>query len=269
MSLFIKGFIIGIAKIIPGVSGALLAINFGIYERLIEAVTSFFDNWKENLRFLLLFGLGVFVSIILCSNVILYLLKNYFFVTMMLFLGLIIGGTYNFSLSIKYNFKNFIVVLLVFIIFLLISFGNVSSSYILRNNFLDNVVFFIGGIIEIFSSIFPGISGTALQMILGIYDNVLVLMSSVFNFSYVFSNINLYISYGFGMVVSFIFNSFLISYLFKCHREFTNSMILGLCLSSILMLGMMTFSNSFNLINFIIGVMLFFIGLICSFILDK
>ena len=47
MILFIKGFIIGIGKIIPGVSGALLAINFKVYERAIEAIVNFFDDWKK------------------------------------------------------------------------------------------------------------------------------------------------------------------------------------------------------------------------------
>lgn len=269
MLLFIKGFIIGIAKIIPGVSGAMLAINFGIYEKAIEAITNFFEDWKNNLKFLLIFGLGVLFSIIFCSNIILYLYKNYFFLTMMLFLGLIIGGTYTFSLSVKYNLKNILIILVIFGLFMFLSFGNIDNTYVLKGTFLDNLIYFVGGIIEIFASIVPGISGTALQMILGIYDGVLVLMSSVFNFAYVFENINLYVSYGLGIIISFIVNSFLISYLFKRYRDTTNSAILGLCLSSIMMIIMMTFDNLFTLVQFIMGIMLFFIGLVISFVLNK
>ena len=63
MLLFLKGFIIGIGKIIPGVSGALLAINFHVYERLINAITHFFDGKKENFKFLLI--IYIFVLVIL------------------------------------------------------------------------------------------------------------------------------------------------------------------------------------------------------------
>ena len=85
MILFIKGFIIGIGKIIPGVSGALLAINFKVYERAIEAVVNFFDDWKKNLLFITKLGSGIILSIVLCSNGIIYLLNNYRFITMMFF----------------------------------------------------------------------------------------------------------------------------------------------------------------------------------------
>ena len=54
MILFFKSFIIGIAKIIPGVSGAMLAVNFSIYDKLINAITNFFSDKKNNLKFLLL-----------------------------------------------------------------------------------------------------------------------------------------------------------------------------------------------------------------------
>lgn len=260
---------IGIGKIIPGVSGAMLAINFNIYERALDAVTNFFGDWKNNLKFILLLGSGIVCSVIICSNIIMYLLSNYFFITMMFFIGLILGGTYNFSLNIKFNCKSIIVVLLIAILFLILGIGNFNNSYVIKNNMVDNMVFFIGGIIEIMASIVPGISGTALLMLIGIYDNILVLISSIFSFTYVIDNINLYLSYGIGMGLSFIISSFLMIYLIKKHKNYTYSVIFGLSISSILLLIMMTFAKSFNLIEFILGVMLLFIGLILSCILDK
>ena len=74
MLLFLKSFIVGIGKIIPGVSGALLAINFGIYEKLLDSITNFFDDWKNNIKFLLIFCFGIILSIIIGSKIILYLL---------------------------------------------------------------------------------------------------------------------------------------------------------------------------------------------------
>ena len=76
LKLFLKGFIIGIGKIIPGLSGSLLAINFNVYERAIKAISNFFSDWKENLRFLVILGTGIFLAIVMGSKIIIYLLNK-------------------------------------------------------------------------------------------------------------------------------------------------------------------------------------------------
>lgn len=269
MILFIKGLIIGFGKIIPGVSGALLAINFNIYDKAISSIVNFFDDWRKNLQFLLTLGLGILVSIVLCSKGIMYLLNNYKFLTMMLFIGLISGGTYNFSSNIKYNIKNVAVIFLVIIILFLLTIGNSNNIYILQNNFFDNIVYFIGGIAEVIASIIPGISGTAIQMIIGIYDNVIMMISNIFNPSYVLRYINLYISYGIGIILSFIIGIILIDKLLKKHHDKFNVVVLGLCIYSILMLFIMAFSIKTKAIELVIGIMLLMSGLLIGCILDK
>ena len=75
ISLFIKGVVLGIAFIIPGVSGGTLAVLLGIYEELIEAVTNFyksFANLKKYFMFLLPIGLGALTSLLLCAKLIEY-----------------------------------------------------------------------------------------------------------------------------------------------------------------------------------------------------
>ena len=269
MLLFLKGFIIGIGKIIPGVSGAMLAINFNVYERLLDAVTNFFSDWKNNLKFLLNFGFGLILAIVLCSGIILFLMNNYRFVTLMFFIGLIFGGTYNFSKKIRYYYKNIIIILITFIVFLLFSINNFNNNYIIKNNFIDNIVFFIGGVIEIFASIVPGISGTSLLMVLGIYDDVLMLMSSVFDYNYVINNIKIYISYGLGMFISFIINSYLINYLIKRYKNISYAIILGLAIASMLILIMIVFKIKFTIFELILSIILLVFGMVISSILDK
>lgn len=269
MILFFKSFIIGIAKIIPGVSGAMLAVNFSIYDKLINAITNFFGDKKNNLKFILIFGSGLLLSITLFSNIVRYFIGTYYLITMMLFIGLITGGTYNFSKNIKLNIKNIIIVILTITILLSISLFNINNNYIIQNNYLDYIMFFIGGIIEIFSSIVPGISGTSILMLLGIYDNILIILSNIFNISYVLDNLNLYISYGLGMFISFIICSIIISYLLKKYRNLFDTIVLGLSISSIIILLIMTFTKSFSFIDLIIGIILFFIGLSISYLFDK
>lgn len=269
MILFIKGFIIGIGKIIPGVSGALLAINFKVYERAIEAVVNFFDDWKKNLLFITKLGSGIILSIVLCSNGIIYLLNNYRFITMMFFVGLICGGTYNYATGIKCNYSDVLFMILFIVMLFIISYDNIFNSYEITHGFMDNVVFFIGGVIEVVSSIIPGISGTAIHLILGIYDSILMMISKIFDFHYVIMNINLYISYGIGMMVSFIICMIGINYLLKRYPVIFSKIILGLCIYSILMLVIFTFSLKITILNYVLGIMLLIVGLLIGCLLDK
>ena len=247
----------------------MLAINFNVYEKAIDSITNFFSNWKKNLQFLLVFVSGILLAIVLCSELLLYLLKNYKFLTMMFFIGLILGGTYNFSKNVNFNKKNILIISIITIFISLISLNNMNNNYILKNNYIDYIMFFIAGIIEVFTSIIPGISGTSLLILIGIYNEILKLSASVLNIHYVINHIGIYISYGVGMFLSFIINSYLIKYLFSYHRNLTNTIIFGLSITSIIFLLMITFKCNFNIINFILGIMLLVTGILLSCILDK
>ena len=269
MILFLKGMLIGIGKIIPGVSGSLLAINFGIYENFIESITNFFSNWKKNTKFLLTIGTGIIISIVIGSKLINYILINYYFLTMMLFLGLIIGGTYNFSKNIIYKKYDLITISIIIIIILLLSINNNNHIYYLKGNIIDDIVFFFGGIIEAFTSVIPGISGTAIEMILGIYNNIIELFSSILNIQYVIDNINLYLSFGLGLFISFIISILLVHICLKKYKRISNIIIFSLSISSIIILLKLTFSTKIIFIELIIGLMLLVLGLLISSILDK
>ena len=266
MNLFLKGFIIGIAKIIPGVSGAMIAVSFSIYDKLINSITNFFDNKKDNIKFLVIFSSGVLIAISLFSNIVKYFIDNYYLITMLFFVSLIMGGTYKYSLNIEYNLKRIFIIIFTVIIVMFLSLFSSSYNYINTGNYIDYIMYFIGGVIEIFSSIVPGISGTALMMLIGLYDNILILFSNMFNISYILEYFMLYVSYGLGMFVSFIVFSIGINYLLKKHRNLFDVVVLGLSISSILLLLMMTFKNGFVFIHLIIGIVMFIVGFIISFL---
>lgn len=269
MNLFIKGFIIGIAKIIPGVSGAMIAVSFSLYDRLIYAITHFFDDKKNNFKFLMLLGSGMVVSIVCFSNIVRYFINSYYLVTMMFFIGLIVGGTFNFAKNIDYNKKNIFIMFVVLFLVMFISLFNVDANYVLRGNYMDYLMFFIGGVIEVFASIIPGISGTALYMLIGIYDNILMLFANVYNIVFVVENIMIYISFLLGLVISFIVCSLLISYLLKRYRSLFDTIVLGLSISSILLLLMMAFKREFTFITLVIGIVFFFGGILISYLAPK
>lgn len=89
---FFKGIIVGIATLVPGVSGGTMSIVLGIYDRLIHSVSSFFQDWKKNFFFLLQVGIGGLLGILLFNRLMLYALENAHYVMRFLFIGIIIGG---------------------------------------------------------------------------------------------------------------------------------------------------------------------------------
>ena len=89
---FIAGIIIGIANIIPGVSGGTMAVSMGIYDKLIHAVTHLFREFKKSCIFLLPVLVGAAAAIVILSRVIEFLFDHYPLQTNLLFIGLIVGG---------------------------------------------------------------------------------------------------------------------------------------------------------------------------------
>ena len=265
MKLIIIGLIIGIGKVIPGVSGAMLAISLGVYEKALDSLTNFFANPKYNLKFLLLLGTGILLSIILGSKLIIYLLNNYYFITMMFFVGLIVSSIFNYGKNIKYTISSILTIIITIFLFTMLSYLNNQNTYELTSGLSDYFIFFIGGIIEIISSLVPGISGTALLMLLGIYDQTLELFSSIYNFNYVITNLKLYLSYGVGMFISFILVTYIINYLLKKHHHIIEILILGFTISSIILLIKTINFNTISILELFLGLISLIFGLFIGY----
>lgn len=261
MLLFLKGIIVGLGKIIPGVSGAMLAINLNLYEKLIIAITHFFDDFKNNFKFLLVFGLGLVSAIIFGSKLIIFLLSSYRFITMCFFIGLVSGGLYIFSMKIKYTNET---ILFICIGLLILLFFNAKFSFHISSSFNKNILFFCGGYIEIFASLVPGISATSLLMALDIYDYVLDMISNIYNIDYVIDHLSLYLFYGIGMFLSFIINLYLINYLLKKYKNTTYIVILCFAIFSIILLLINIFKIQYSLLDVVIGLILFWFGFLLS-----
>ena len=157
--LILKGFIIGIGKIIPGVSGSMLAISMGIYQQMIDSVINFFIDIKNNLKFLLKIGVGVLIAIMFFSNIILKCLDKYYIITMFFFIGLIVGSFNDIKKEIK--IKNVKAILITIIITLLIGIININNEININNAFLNFIYFVFVGLVDAFTMVVPGISGTA------------------------------------------------------------------------------------------------------------
>ncbi len=252
--LILKGFLIGLGKIIPGVSGALIAISFGVYEKAIGCLNNLFK--KENFFFLFKLGIGVLLSIILTSNLIVYLLNSYYLIIMLLFIGLIVGGLFGVKKCI--NKLNYLVFIISFVFVFLLKLVSSQLFYIEGNNLFFNIFL---GFIDALCMIIPGISGTAVMMVLGVYDKYILLLSS-------FDILSL-LPFIVSMGVSILLLSKLVYILFNKYKDITYSMVLGFSVFSIIYLLINCLQKTSSFIELVIGIILFILGFFVSFLLGE
>ena len=271
MNLIIKGFIIGIGKIIPGVSGAMLAMSLGIYEKLLNILANLKKEIFENMEYIIKLGIGIILAIILASKIIVNCLNNYYFTTMLLFIGMIIGGIPNYIKKTKLKKSNILVVILLLIIIgILITLINPSKyQHSLEYN-LSNFIKLIGvGIIDAFSCIVPGISGTALLISIGYYNLILQTFSNIINVAEIKNTFFVMTPFLIGFLIGITITSKILNYMFKKNKQLMNFLILILIISTTLTLIKNTITQPFSLLELILGIILFIVGYIISTKLDK
>lgn len=196
----INGFLIGIANIIPGMSGGTLALVLGIYERLINALRNIgintakstigiltfkkeaFSSFQDELRyidfkFLFLLSVGAFVSVVFSSKIIVYLLSSHHDATYGFFFGLVLTSI---LIPIRmlngFRWKEFLVLLLAIGLIVTIEELKKSAAYsgsVSGDDFDTSLatygLFFISGALAISAMILPGISGSFLMLAFGVY----------------------------------------------------------------------------------------------------
>lgn len=257
--LFLKGILIGIGKILPGVSGSLMAISMKVYEPLLQSISSFFKEPKKNINFLFPIISGIIISIILFSNVLKILINNCYFPILLLFIGLIVG-----SFEFKFDeFKNkkipkIIIFTLLFTITILIN--KLSVNINLENNFFTYIFL---GIIETLSTIIPGISGTAIFIVLKKYDLILEMLSNPFN------NLTSLIPFLIGIIISLILLAKIITFFLKKHPILFVVIIKSFSLSTLFLMYFKTLQFDKTIYDIIIGEILLIIGFIISKRMNK
>lgn len=263
----IKGFFMGIANIIPGVSGGTLAITMGIYEELIEAISHFFTKLKKNINFLIPIIIGALLSIVIGSKVIGFSLEEYPLPTILFFTGLILGGLPMLYRKIKGNFKplNIIIFILTFAIIIGLMFLKSGDSVTFNNmNMLGYIMLFIVGMVAAATMIIPGISGSFMLMVMGYYKPIINTINDLTAFNNIGTNIAILMPFGIGVLVGIVLIAKLIEFLFKKFEVPTYFGIIGFVLASIIGIFTSTENLSFSILPFIIGIVLFILGFVIA-----
>lgn len=271
--LVLKGFLIGVANIIPGVSGGTLAITLGIYEKLINTISHFFKNLKENIKFIIPIGIGAVLSILLLSRVISFCLKEYTLATILFFIGLILGGIPLLNKKIKGHYKNFsniVIFLITFGLVLLISILKGENIVSFANmTFVNYIWLFLVGVIAAATMIIPGVSGSFVLMLLGYYQPIIDTISSLTKFQNIWSSMLILIPFGIGVLVGIVAISKLLEFLFKKFEVKTYFGVMGFIFASIITIFTGAEGLIFSVPQLLIGILLFGIGFIVAYKLGE
>ena len=263
--LIAKGFLIGIANIIPGVSGGTLMITLGIYEQVIDTISHFFKDWKKHLQFILPLGVGMVLSLLLFSKIIGVCLDKYPFPTTLFFIGLILGGIPLLYKKVKNETKkgsNWLIFLITFALITVFAFLKSGDAVVdLAHPGLIGILCLFGvGMIASATMIIPGISGSFMLMLLGYYKPIIDTIRNLTNFSLLGHNMVILIPFGIGVLVGIILVAKLIEYLLKRFETKTYFGVLGFVLASIIAIVLPLVGTSFDLIQLLIAIIVFGIG---------
>lgn len=268
--LAIKGFFLGIANIIPGVSGGTLALTLGIYQDLIGAISHFFKNLKKNLKLLIPLGIGMIVAILLGSKVISYCLDKFPFPTTLFFIGLIVGGIPLLTKKVKgkkLKPLNLAVFLLTFSIVMIMTFLNAGNNTVDLSeiSFIQTILLLIVGMVAAATMVIPGVSGSFVLMLLGYYKPIVSTIGNLTDFSLLGHNILVLAPFGVGVLIGIILIAKLIEYLLKKHEIPTYYGILGFVISSVLGLGIGLTGVTTTTLQVLTGLMLFVIAFVVGY----
>ncbi len=242
LELVIKGFIVGIAFIIPGVSGGTLAIYLGIYKKLLDSISHIFTDFKESMKFLIPFGIGGVISVLGLAKLFGILIEWNSFIVLMFFIGLLAGGIKHIYLKANMTTLHWPSILSGIIAFtlliVLIIFDKSKTTQGVEYfslTFTDYLIIIGLGIISATTMIIPGISGSAMLMVLGFYTAIVTnVIGNVLDFDVFSYNFQVVFFFFIGIAIGIIGFSKLISYLLEKYPKQTYMAIFGFILASLI-----------------------------------
>ena len=285
--LFLKGIVVGLANIIPGVSGGTIAVVTGIFDPLIEALNTLFKKFVKNLKFLLPVLLGIAVGVVAFSKLIGFTLERFPFQTGMFFVGLVIGSV---PLILKKAgeggaFRG------VYLIPFVICCAAVAALAVVQTYFTPGsaavaagqlpepgfgmvVKLFLGGVVSAGAMVVPGVSGSLVLMLLGLYDDMLAIISGLTHLSDMSTVLRAALCalpLGIGIIVGIFTIARIISLLFKKFRKGTYYGILGLLAGSVmaLLINLRLTSIAYTVPGVLVAVIILAAGIAASYFTSK
>lgn len=270
----LRGIVIGIANIIPGVSGGTMMVSMGIYDTIIYCITHIFKQFLKSLKTLLPYFIGMLIGIGGGAIILSYLFEHYSLPTNTAFIGLILGGI---PAIVKHMDKKKIdkIGITVALLFFLLVIGlqllkGQGISRALAPNLGTMLLMVFVGAIASATMIIPGVSGSMVMVLLGFYDSLLLSVSNfikalrAFDILAMGSELLLLLPFAVGVGLGIFLVAKLIEYLLKHYFTYTYCGILGLVLASPIVVFMNVDFAQVNILHIVLSVVSFAVGFLVA-----
>ena len=284
---FFNGLAFGVTQIVPGVSGGTIAILLGFYDKLIKSINNLRKDFKNQMKFILPFGIGIVVGILALSSLINYLLEEFSFPTMLFFIGLIVGIIPLIFMKVKtkkwFSIKEMCLILIPLIILVIISHvAGISvgtPQEAIENMSIPFMFFiFIAGFIAATGLILPGVSGSFFLLLLGVYplatysvSTIRLLLTDITNFTLMLDILKVLGPMAIGILIGVFLTAKLVEGLLERHFRTTYLIILGLLIGStyVILRDPIVYQSGTSNMIFMIGSFTFIVGFVISYLLGK
>ena len=268
----LKGMVIGIANIIPGVSGGTMMVAMGIYDKLIHCITHIFKEFKKSLLFLIPIAIGMGIAIIGSSFGIEMLFEKFPVQTNLLFIGLIVGGLPAMWKNVKGKSIRFGHILAFLVFFALVTvmalLGEKEGNAVDLSLNLWNILKLFGvGVITAATMVIPGVSGSMVLLLIGYYNPILTSVNDFiraltsFDMPAMLNEFGVLFPFGIGVIVGVLVIAKIIEYIFEKFPLYAYWAIIGLIVASpIAIIAMGTFP-ALTVINVGTGIVTLALGI--------
>lgn len=257
---FLKGIVISISQLVPGVSGGTIAMIFGIYDKLLHAVNNIINDFKNQYKLLLEVGLGAVIGMFAFSNIVKVLFDNFPIQVGYLFIGVILGGAplmYRKATVKGFKKSSLIYILAGFLIVYMMGTPNNDASAVIQTlKPLNFLYLFLGGVVIAIALILPGISGSFMLYILGLYNTVITAVTQL--------NIPVLIPIALGGIVGALATSRILEMILIKFPEQTYILIFGFILGSVF-----SVFPGIDGMKSVVGVVLGIIGFIFTYYISR
>ncbi|EOD3830382.1 DUF368 domain-containing protein [Staphylococcus aureus] len=268
----LKGFAMGTSDLVPGVSGGTIALLLGIYNQFIASISGIFSRrFWPSFTFLIPIIIGMLLAMGSLSNLFNYLLSQHHIPTMFFFGGLIIGILpYLLKISnykTSFTTKHYMIVIAGIAILIVITLMNNGDKHAGETLTLSTgliIKYFIAGMCASSAMLLPGISGSFMLLVFGVYGTVMLAISEVVKLN--FTGLPILLAVGFGVLAGFIISSKIIQYFLTHHKLMTFALIIGFVVGSLFAVfpGLPT-----NIVMWFVSLVVFIIGFIVSLTLGR
>lgn len=271
----LKGMVMGMANIIPGVSGGTMAVSMGIYDKLIHCLTHLFKEFKESIKFVVPIGIGMVLALVGLSFIITPAFEHFPLQTNGLFIGLIVGGLPAIWKKVKGNsikLSHIIPFLLFFAIVIgMAALGETEGNAAdLSLSFASVIKLFGVGIIAAATMVIPGVSGSMMLLVLGYYNPIVSTIKELveallsFNISEILRCCGILVPAGLGMVVGIFAIAKVIEIIFEKFPLHAYWAIIGLIVASPFAILMVSELGVISVISVITSLVTFAIGFVVA-----